>query len=153
VKLVVVDRNNYHLFQVREAGFQYKDLGSMATIGKSRAVVEIGPLRFSGFLAWLAWLVLHITVLIGFRNRISVLVSWIYAYAFSRRGSRLITRSSESAPSTVKSGKSRSATQSPVSLRYVSSGGGLQEVPIGKGSGPCGESEPATKSAYHQNRS
>ena len=47
----------------------------------------------AGFLAWLAWLALHITVLIGFRNRISVFVSWIYGYVFFRRGSRLITRS------------------------------------------------------------
>jgi NADH dehydrogenase len=65
----------------------------MATVGKSRAVVEIGPFRFGGLLAWFAWLALHITVLIGFRNRISVFVSWIYGYVFFRRGSRLITRS------------------------------------------------------------
>ncbi|HEV7716027.1 MAG TPA: FAD-dependent oxidoreductase, partial [Steroidobacteraceae bacterium] len=76
----------------RDAGFHYKDFGSMATVGKSRAVAEIGPLRFGGFFAWLAWLVLHITVLIGFRNRISVFVSWIYGYVFMRRGSRLIVR-------------------------------------------------------------
>jgi len=76
----------------RSAGFHYKDLGSMATVGKSRAVVEIGPFKFGGLLAWVAWLLLHITVLIGFRNRISVLVSWIYDYVFFRRGSRLITR-------------------------------------------------------------
>lgn len=78
---------------LRAAGFHYRDYGSMATVGKSRAVVEIGPFRFGGFLAWLAWLLLHITVLIGFRNRISVLVSWIYSYVFFKRGSRLITRS------------------------------------------------------------
>ena len=77
----------------RAQGFHYKDLGSMATVGKSRAVVEIGPFRFGGLLAWFAWLALHITVLIGFRNRISVFVSWIYGYVFFRRGSRLITRS------------------------------------------------------------
>jgi NADH dehydrogenase len=77
---------------VRGGGFRYKDLGSMATIGKSRAVVEIGPLRFGGFLAWMAWLALHISVLVGFRNRIAVLFSWIYGYVFMRRGSRLITR-------------------------------------------------------------
>jgi NADH dehydrogenase len=53
--------------------------------------VEIGPLKFGGFLAWFAWLALHITVLIGFRNRISVFISWIYSYFFFRRGSRLIT--------------------------------------------------------------
>ena len=76
---------------LRERGFHYRDFGSMATVGKSRAVVDLGPLRFSGFLAWLAWLALHITVLIGFRNRISVFISWIYSYFFFRRGSRLIT--------------------------------------------------------------
>ena len=77
--------------KLRAEGFHYKDLGSMATIGKSRAVVEIGRLRFGGFLAWCAWLALHITVLIGFRNRASVLLSWIYSYFFYGRGSRLIT--------------------------------------------------------------
>ncbi len=66
----------------------------MATIGKSRAVVELGRVRFSGLLAWFAWLALHVTVLIGFRNRVAVLLSWIYSYLFSRRGSRLITGSS-----------------------------------------------------------
>jgi NADH dehydrogenase len=76
---------------LRQRGFRYRDYGSMATVGKSRAVVEIGPLRFGGFLAWMAWLALHITVLIGFRNRISVFISWIYSYFFFRRGSRLIT--------------------------------------------------------------
>ncbi|HZO20968.1 MAG TPA: hypothetical protein VFB37_00605, partial [Steroidobacteraceae bacterium] len=76
---------------IREAGFHYVDLGAMATIGKSRAVVERGRLRFGGVLAWFAWLTLHVTVLIGFRNRIAVLLSWIYSYIFFRRGSRLIT--------------------------------------------------------------
>ncbi len=76
---------------LRQAGFHYKDLGSMATVGKSRAVVEIGRLHFGGLLAWIAWMALHITVLIGFRNRLAVLSSWIYSYIFFRRGSRLIT--------------------------------------------------------------
>jgi NADH:ubiquinone reductase (H+-translocating) len=76
----------------RSPGFRYHDFGSMATVGKSRAVVEIGRLRFGGWLAWLAWMALHITVLIGFRNRLAVLSSWIYSYVFFRRGARLITR-------------------------------------------------------------
>jgi NADH dehydrogenase len=63
----------------------------MATVGKSRAVVEIGRLRFGGQLAWFAWMALHVTVLIGFRNRLAVLMSWVYSYVFFRRGSRLIT--------------------------------------------------------------
>jgi NADH:ubiquinone reductase (H+-translocating) len=75
----------------RERGFHYRDWGSMATVGKSRAVVEIGRLRFGGLPAWFAWMALHITVLIGFRNRLAVLSSWIYSYVFFRRGSRLIT--------------------------------------------------------------
>ena len=77
--------------KLRAQGFRYRDFGSMATVGKSRAVVEIGRLRFGGLLAWFAWMALHITVLIGFRNRLAVLSSWIYAYMFYRRGSRLIT--------------------------------------------------------------
>jgi len=76
----------------RARGFHYRDWGSMATVGKSRAVVELGRLRFGGLLAWLAWMALHITVLIGFRNRLAVLSSWIYSYVLFRRGSRLITR-------------------------------------------------------------
>jgi NADH:quinone reductase (non-electrogenic) len=75
----------------RAQGFRYRDRGSMATIGKSRAVVEFGRVRFGGLMAWLAWMALHITVLIGFRNRLAVLSSWVYSYVFFRRGSRLIT--------------------------------------------------------------
>jgi NADH:ubiquinone reductase (H+-translocating) len=90
----VIDEDLKGAHEMRERGFHYIDWGSMATIGKSRAVVEIGPLRFGGLLAWLAWMFLHVSVLIGFRNRISVMTSWIYGYVFSRRGSRLITRPS-----------------------------------------------------------
>jgi NADH dehydrogenase len=75
----------------RATGFHYRDKGSMATVGKSRAVVELGRLHFGGLSAWLAWMALHVTVLIGFRNRLAVLSSWIYSYIFFRRGSRLIT--------------------------------------------------------------
>jgi NADH dehydrogenase len=77
--------------------FRYRDLGSMATVGKSRAVVEIGALHFGGLLAWIAWMALHVTTLIGFRNRLAVLSSWIYSYVFFRRGSRLIVRPHQSA--------------------------------------------------------
>jgi NADH dehydrogenase FAD-containing subunit len=77
--------------RLREKGFHYFDFGNMATVGKSRAVVELGRLHFGGLLAWFAWLLLHITVLIGFRNKIAVFLSWVYNYVFFRRGSRLIT--------------------------------------------------------------
>jgi len=72
-------------------GFEYVDKGSMATIGRSRAVAEIGSVKLAGFVAWLAWLALHIYYLIGFRNRIVVLLDWAWAYFAYRRGSRLIT--------------------------------------------------------------
>jgi NADH:ubiquinone reductase (H+-translocating) len=71
--------------------FEYVDKGSMATIGRSRAVAVVGKLQLTGFLAWLAWLALHIFYLIGFRNRLVVLVDWAWAYFGYRRGSRLIT--------------------------------------------------------------
>jgi NADH:ubiquinone reductase (H+-translocating) len=90
----VIDEDLKGAHELRKRGFHYIDWGSMATIGKSRAVVEIGPLRFGGLLAWLAWMFLHVSALIGFRNRFSVMTSWIYGYVFSRRGSRLITRAS-----------------------------------------------------------
>jgi NADH:ubiquinone reductase (H+-translocating) len=93
----------------REQQFHYRDLGSMATIGKSRAVVELGRVRFGGQLAWFAWLALHLTVLIGFRNRIAVLLSWIYSYLFFRRGSRLITGLSSEQISELSSGVIRDA--------------------------------------------
>jgi NADH:ubiquinone reductase (H+-translocating) len=76
----------------RQTGFRYRDKGSAATVGKSRAVVEHGRLRFGGLIAWFVWMALHLVVLVGFRNRIAVLISWIYSYVFFRRGSRLITR-------------------------------------------------------------
>jgi NADH dehydrogenase len=71
--------------------FAYVDKGSMATIGRSRAVAEIGKIKLRGFLAWLAWLALHIFYLIGFRNRIVVMLDWAWAYFAYRRGSRLVT--------------------------------------------------------------
>jgi NADH dehydrogenase len=76
--------------QTRER-FRYVDKGSMATIGRSRAIAVVGKLELTGFVAWLAWLVLHIFYLIGFRNRLVVLVDWAWAYFGYRRGSRLIT--------------------------------------------------------------
>lgn len=71
--------------------FVYRDKGSMATIGRSRAVAELGRIKLSGFLAWLFWLVVHIYYLIDFRNRILVLIDWAWAYFAYERGARLIT--------------------------------------------------------------
>jgi NADH dehydrogenase len=73
--------------------FRYWDKGSFATIGRGAAVGEIlGKLRLSGFVAWVAWLTIHIFFLIGFRNRVFVLLSWAYSYLTYRRGARLITQ-------------------------------------------------------------
>jgi NADH dehydrogenase len=71
--------------------FAYRDKGIMATIGRSRAVASIGGLRLSGFIAWLAWLLLHIVYLIDFRSRIVVLLRWAWQYLTYEVGSRLIT--------------------------------------------------------------
>lgn len=71
--------------------FKYKDKGSLATIGRARAVAEIRGLRFSGFPAWFAWLAIHIFYLIGFRNRFFVLAGWSWHYLTFRRGARIIT--------------------------------------------------------------
>jgi NADH dehydrogenase len=71
--------------------FVYWDKGSRATIGRAAAVAEIGWLRLSGLLAWLAWLGIHIFFLIGFRNRALVLFEWSWAYFTYQRGARLIT--------------------------------------------------------------
>jgi NADH:quinone reductase (non-electrogenic) len=72
--------------------FHYRDKGSMATIGRAAAVAVLGRLKLSGPLAWLAWLLVHILYLIGFRNRFLVLFEWAWAYATWSRGARLITR-------------------------------------------------------------
>ncbi len=72
--------------------FAYWDKGSMATIGRSRAVAMAGRLQFSGWLAWMAWLLIHLVFLVGFRNRLSVITHWVYNYFTYKRGARLITR-------------------------------------------------------------
>jgi NADH dehydrogenase len=76
--------------KAREA-FHYRDKGQMATIGKRRAIAQTGPLKLTGFPAWLAWLFIHILYLVGFKNRLFVFLQWIWSYLFSKRGSRLIT--------------------------------------------------------------
>ena len=76
---------------VRRTPFRYIDKGQMATIGKKKAVAEIGPLKLSGYVAWVAWLFVHILYLVSFRNRALVLAEWTWSYMFSKRGARLIT--------------------------------------------------------------
>jgi NADH dehydrogenase len=73
------------------AAFRYRDFGSLATVGRRQAVVQIGHLQLSGFVAWLLWSLAHIYFLIGFRNRVVVALNWAWSYITFRRGSRLIT--------------------------------------------------------------
>jgi NADH dehydrogenase len=73
--------------------FRYVDKGTMATIGKTKAIGMFGKVQFSGFIAWLAWCFVHIFFLIGFRNRLIVLTQWLFCYFSPQRGARLINRS------------------------------------------------------------
>jgi NADH:quinone reductase (non-electrogenic) len=75
--------------------FRYVDKGMLATIGRNRAVGEVWKLRFSGRIAWVAWLLVHIYYLIGFQNRLVVMIRWAYSYVTRGRGSRLITGAAE----------------------------------------------------------
>jgi NADH:ubiquinone reductase (H+-translocating) len=71
--------------------FHYVDKGSLATIGRAAAVAQFGKIHISGFIAWLSWLFIHIFFLIGFRNRLIVLIQWAWSYFTYERGARLIT--------------------------------------------------------------
>jgi NADH dehydrogenase len=73
------------------SAFRYRDLGSMATIGRKRAVAQVGAFKISGLLAWLLWSLAHIYFLIGFRNRLAVAMNWCWNYVTFQRGTRLIT--------------------------------------------------------------
>jgi NADH dehydrogenase len=73
--------------------FHYYDKGSLATIGRSAAIAQFGKIHISGFIAWLAWLFVHIFFLIGFQNRILVFIQWAWSYFTYERGARLITGS------------------------------------------------------------
>jgi NADH dehydrogenase len=80
--------------------FRYVDKGNLATIGRARAVADLHAIQLSGFLAWAAWLVVHLFYLIGFQNRLIVLIRWFISFVTRGRGARLITstRATESAP-------------------------------------------------------
>jgi NADH:ubiquinone reductase (H+-translocating) len=70
--------------------FHYKNPGALATIGRNAAVAKVKGLKFSGFSAWLVWLVVHLIRLVGFRNRLVVLINWAWDYFFLERASRII---------------------------------------------------------------
>ncbi len=73
------------------APFQYRDKGSMATIGKAKAIADIHGWRFTGFIAWLLWSMIHLMFLITFRSKVFVMLNWAYTYIFQSTGARLIT--------------------------------------------------------------
>ncbi|MEO6051723.1 MAG: FAD-dependent oxidoreductase, partial [Pyrinomonadaceae bacterium] len=91
--------------------FTYVDKGTMATIGRSKAIADVQGLHFTGFIAWLMWLFLHVIFLIGFRNRIYVLMEWFWAYLSRERSARLITGDAEELKDALKflGGNSRRA--------------------------------------------
>lgn len=93
--------------------FKYHDKGSMATIGRSKAIVQIGKWKFSGFLAWLTWLFVHIISLIGFKNRLYVLSEWFWAYLTRERSARLITGDAEELRDALLFLKERPGTEIP----------------------------------------
>ncbi len=76
--------------KAQRRSFHYRDKGTLATVGRSFAVVDIGPLHFTGFFAWLTWIVVHIFYLIGFRNRLLVLIQYAWAYVTFQPGARII---------------------------------------------------------------
>jgi NADH dehydrogenase len=70
--------------------FKYIDKGNLATIGRARAVADVKGLHLSGFLAWVTWLVVHLWYLIGFQNRVLVVIRWAFSFFSHGRGARLI---------------------------------------------------------------
>ena len=99
-------RNVLHRMRGEDTGaFRYRDYGALATIGRCAAVAMVGPLRFSGFSAWVFWLFVHIYFLIGFRNRLVVLTDWAWAYFTFERYARIFANGPK-LPSFV-SGKAR----------------------------------------------
>jgi NADH:ubiquinone reductase (H+-translocating) len=79
--------------------FRYRDKGNLATIGRGAAVAEIGPLKLSGLLAWVIWLVVHLWYLVGFQNRVIVFTRWGFSFVTRGRGARLITNRGTESPS------------------------------------------------------
>lgn len=90
-KIIETELGGGNADQKARSAFQYWDKGIMATIGRSAAVAQIGRVELSGWLAWVAWLFIHLLFLIGFRNKAAVLLEWTYSYFTYKRGSRIVT--------------------------------------------------------------
>jgi NADH:quinone reductase (non-electrogenic) len=89
IRQVIADISPDHSGQRKP--FHYRDKGNLATIGRAAAIAQFGKVHISGFMAWLAWLFIHILFLIGFQNRVLVLIQWAWSYFTYERGARLIT--------------------------------------------------------------
>ena len=89
-----------HALASARTPFHYRDKGQLAVIGRGRAVADIGRAHFDGFVAWLVWIFVHIFFLIGFRNRVIVLIEWAISYVTYGRGARLITEHAPARPPT-----------------------------------------------------
>jgi NADH dehydrogenase len=74
------------------APFKYNDLGSMATIGRNKAVAEFAGLKMYGYFAWMVWMAVHLLSLLGFRNKLVVFINWFYRYFTFERGTRIIIK-------------------------------------------------------------
>jgi NADH dehydrogenase len=72
--------------------FTYKDKGTMATVGRNLAVVDLPKFKFQGFFAWFVWMFVHLMLLVGFRNKIVVFINWAWSYIRFDKGTRLIVR-------------------------------------------------------------
>ncbi|MBK8001627.1 MAG: NAD(P)/FAD-dependent oxidoreductase [Verrucomicrobia bacterium] len=90
-RIIEDELSSAHQSRLPRAAFRYFDKGTMATIGRSAAVAQIGPMKLTGFAAWVAWLVVHLLFLVGFRNKAAVLLQWTYSYFTYKRGARIIT--------------------------------------------------------------
>ena len=96
--------------------FKYFDKGSMATVGRNRAIVQVGNWHFAGYFAWLMWLFVHIMSLVGFRNRLWVLSEWFWAYFTRERSARLITGDAEQMRLQTQANNPSAATAKPAQV-------------------------------------
>ncbi|MFW5925546.1 MAG: NAD(P)/FAD-dependent oxidoreductase [Myxococcota bacterium] len=119
--------------------FEYRDKGIMATVGRSRAVAQSGPFKLSGFIAWVAWLFVHIAYLINFQNRLRVMMEWFWAYVTFRPGARLIT--ARYVPPPEEALPDEGVGPDPLRVALPGEGRELEQA----GASPAGRSVPATE--------
>ena len=84
-----------NLIKNKQSKFSYKDLGSMATVGRNRAVADLGKLKMGGFFAWAIWLFVHLMSLVGYKNRVVVLLSWLWNYITYDQSLRVIIKNKD----------------------------------------------------------